>query len=79
MRQRFSQPQHYKRFFLSNRPIHFHINSTSAIRPVKQKKLNFSNIEINKSLSALVYCVSEQIQVQKPVQVVVTDQMPDHT
>ena len=32
-----SQPQHLKRlFFLENRPIHFHINSTSVIRPVKQ-------------------------------------------
>ena len=28
-----SQPQHLERlFFLKNRPIHFHINSTSVIR-----------------------------------------------
>ena len=41
------QPQNLKRlFFLKNRPIHFHINSTSVIRPVKQNKLSFSNIEI---------------------------------
>ena len=49
------------------------------MRPVKQKKLSFPNIEINKSLSALLYCVTDQIQVQKPILVVVTDQMPDHT
>ena len=77
MRRRY---QYLKRlFFLSNRPIHFHVNSTSVTRPVAQKKLHFSNIEIDKSLSALVYCISDQIQVQKPILVVVTDQMPDHT
>ena len=53
------------------------MNRTSVIRPVKQKKLSFSNIEINESLSALVYCVSDQIQVQAAILVVVTDQMPD--
>ena len=32
-----SQPQHLKRwFFLKNRPMHFHINSTSVFRPVKR-------------------------------------------
>ena len=32
-----SQPQHLKRcFILKNRPIHFHINSTSVFRPVKR-------------------------------------------
>ena len=32
-----SQPQHLKRrFFLKNRPTHFHINSTSVFRPVKR-------------------------------------------
>ena len=32
-----SQPQHLTRwFFLKNRPIHFHINGTCVIRPVKQ-------------------------------------------
>ena len=31
-----SQPQHLKkRFFLKNTPIHFHMNSTSVIKPVK--------------------------------------------
>ena len=35
-----NQPQHLKRwFFLKNRHIHFHINSTSVIRPVKQNQL----------------------------------------
>ena len=40
------QPQHLKRwFFVKNRPIHFHINSTSVIKPVKWNKLCFSSIE----------------------------------
>ena len=51
-----SQHQHLKiRFFLKNRPMHFHINSTSVIRPVKQKKLSFSSIEIIKPLPAPVH------------------------
>ena len=54
-----SQPQHLKRcFFLKNRPIHFHINSTSVFRPVKQNQLSFSSIEINKPLPAPVHSVS---------------------
>ena len=37
-----SQPHHLKRlFFLKNRPVHFHINSTSVIRPVKQSQQVF--------------------------------------
>ena len=37
-----SQPQHLKRlFFLNKRSIHFHINSASVIRPVKQNKFSF--------------------------------------
>ena len=47
-----SQPHHLKTFFLKNRPIHFHINSTSVIRQVKQDQLSFSSIEINKPLLA---------------------------
>ena len=36
------QPQHFKRlFFLKNRPIHFHINRTIVIRPVKRNQLSF--------------------------------------
>ena len=35
-------------FFLENRPIHFHINIISAVRPIKGNKLSFSSIEINK-------------------------------
>ena len=63
-----SQPQHLKRwFFLKNRPIHFHINSTSVIRPVKRNQLSFSSIEINKPLPAPVQCLIDQIQVQKPI------------
>ena len=33
-------------FFLKNRPIYFHSNSTRVIRPVKQNNLSFSRIEI---------------------------------
>ena len=36
-------------FFLKNRPIYFHLNSTSVVRPVKQNNL---------SLSAQVYSAS---------------------
>ena len=45
-------------FALENRPIHFHINSTSVIRSFKQNKLSFSSIEINKPLSAPVQSAS---------------------
>ena len=74
-----SQPQHLKRwFFLKNRPIHFHINRTTVIRPVKRNQLSFPSIEINKPLLTPVQCLVDQIQVQKPILVVATDQMPDH-
>ena len=53
-----SQPQHLKRwFFPKSRPIHFHINSTSVIRPVKKSQLGFSGNEINKPLLAPVHIV----------------------
>ena len=69
---------HLKRlFFLKNKPIHFHINSTSVIRPIKLYQHDFP-IEINKPLPAPVHCFIDQIQVQKPILVVATDQMPDH-
>ena len=52
------QPQHFKRwFFLKNRLVHFHINNTSVIGPVKQSKLSFCSIEINKPLPAQVHRV----------------------
>ena len=74
-----NQPQHFKRgSYPHNRPIHFHINSTSVFRPVKQNQLSFSSIEINKLLPALVWCLVGQIQVQKPILVVATDHMSDH-
>ena len=48
-----SQPHHLKiSFFFKNRLIHFHVNSTSLIRLVKQNQLSFSSPEINKPLSA---------------------------
>ena len=46
-----SQLQHLQRqFFLKHRPIHFHINSTSVIRLVKQNQLSLTSIEINQPL-----------------------------
>ena len=54
-----AQPQHLKRWFsLKSRPIHFHINRTIVIRPVKQNQLSFPSIEINKPLFTPVYSVS---------------------
>ena len=54
------QSQHFKRlFFLGNRPIHFYINGTRIIRPVKLRKLIFSNSAINEPLPAQVYSVSQ--------------------
>ena len=64
-------------FFLKKRPTHFHIKGTSVIRRVKQNKLIFSSIEINKPLPSS-HCLIDQNQFQKPVQVAATDQMPDH-
>ena len=52
-----TESQHLTRFFFENRPIYFHINSTRVIRLVKQNKLVFSSIEINKPLPAPVYSV----------------------
>ena len=75
------QCQHIKRWFiLKNRPIHFYINSTTVIRPVKWKQLSFSCIETNKPLLFQVHSIYlvDQIQVQKPILAVTTDQMPDH-
>ena len=42
-------------------------------------QLRFSRTEINKPLPAPVQCLVDQIQVHKPILVVATDQMPDHT
>ena len=60
----------------------FHIKSNSVIRPVKRlllDQLRFSRTEINKPLPAPVQSLVDQIQVHKPILVVATDQMPDHT
>ena len=75
-----SQPQHLKRsFFLKNRPICFQINSTNVIRPVKSNQLSFSSIAIKKATSCPgPQCLIDQIQVQKPILFVATDQMLDH-
>ena len=55
--QRRSTPASKRLFFLKNSAIHFHINRTSVIRPVKQNQLSFSSIEINKALFATVHSV----------------------
>ena len=73
------QPQHLNRWFsLKNRPIHFYINSTSVIRPVKWNQLSFPNIEINQPFSAPDSNVLKiRFYVKKPILIVATDQMPD--
>ena len=53
---------------------HFHINKAIAIRLVKRNQLSFSSIE-----NPSPQCLIDQIQVQKPIQIFATDQMPDHT
>ena len=58
--------------------IHFHINSTSVIRLIKQNQQSFSSIEMNKLLLAPTGLV-DQIQVQKPILVTATDLMPENT
>ena len=74
------QPQLLKRwFFPKTKLTHFHINSTSVIKTVKQNKISFSSIKINKPFPASAQCLVDQLQVQKPIVVVATDQMPDHT
>ena len=40
------------------------------------KPTEFSSIEINKSLPAPLQCLINQIQVQKPIKFVATNQMP---
>ena len=73
------QFKNFKKFFLQNKPIHFHINRTSVVRPVKQNQLSFPSTEINKPLLPQSIVSRRSDSVQKPIQVVVTDQMPDHT
>ena len=77
------QLQHLKRwFFLENIPIHFHINTPVLLDRSNETSLVFSSIEINKprptSCPSPRYLL-DQIQVQKPILVAATDQMPDHT
>ena len=70
-----SEPQHLKRLFFHNRPIHFCINSTNVIRLIQ---VSFSSIEINKPLSSPVYSVSRiRFKFRSQFQVIATDQMPD--
>ena len=52
--------------------IHFHINSTSLIRLIKQNQQATSCPNLHE-------CLVYQIQFQKPILVVATDQMPGHT
>ena len=73
-----SQPRHPKRwFFLKNRPLHFHINRTSVTRLVKWNQ--FSQHWDQQATYPSPQFLADQIQVRKPIQIVTTDQMPDHT
>ena len=51
--------QDLRQFFFKTRPIHFHAISTRVIRLVKQNKLGFSSIEINKPLPSSIWSVSQ--------------------
>ena len=74
------QPQHSKGgCFLKNVPIHFRINSTSVIRPIKQNQLSFPRRNQQATSCPSPQCLVNQIQNQKPILVVAPDQMPDHT
>ena len=73
-----SQPQHLKRcLLLKNRLIHFHINSTSVFRLIKQLVEFFQHGNQQATSCPNPQCLVGQIQVQKPVLVVATDQMAD--
>ena len=76
-----SQPLYLKRwFFLKKWPIHFQISSTSVSRPVKKKLVEFFwhwNQQVTSCPSP--QCLANQIQVQKRILIVATDQIPDHT
>ena len=60
------QPHHLKIwFFLKNWPIHFHINSTSVIRPIKWKPVEFSQHWHQPAFSCpSSQCLIDEIQVQ---------------
>ena len=54
------QSQHLKRcFFINNRPVDFHISSTSFIRLIKQNRLSFSSLRINKPFPTPVQTISK--------------------
>ena len=50
-----------------------------VVKLFKPNQLSFSSNEINKPLPANSQYFVDQTQVQKPILVVATDQMPDHT
>ena len=68
--------QHLKRWiFLKNRPIHFHINSTSVIRPAKQNKTIWVFPALKSTSHFLHQSTCPPVQVQKPILDVTTGQM----
>ena len=75
-----SQPQHLKGlFFLNSRSILFHISDTGVIRPVKRKPAEFfQHGNQQPTYCPSPPCLVDQIQIQKPILIVATDQMPDH-
>ena len=69
------QPQHLKlSFFLKNRSLHFYLNSTSVIRPVKWKKLVefFQHWNQQATSCCSPQCLVDQIQAQTQSLAVVT-------
>ena len=69
-----SQPQNLKRwFFHKSRPFHFHINSTSVIRPVKWNQLSFSSIPAPiHSISLIKFNIQRQLQSLPQVRCLIT-------
>ena len=74
------QPQQLRRWcFLKSRPIHFHSNSTGVIRPWNKTSWIFRALKWTSHFLPQSICLVDQIQTQKPILVVATNQMLDHT
>ena len=81
-----SQPQHLKRqFFLEDRPIHLHTNSTSVFRPVRRNQLSISSIKIIKSLPVPICSVLQarfkfrsQFQLLQQIRCLITFRVESH-
>ena len=70
-----SQFEHLKRwFFLKNTPIYFHVNCT-----IDKMSCVFPALKSTSHFLPIPQCLVDQIQIQKPILVIATNQMPDHT